>query len=152
MSEYSEDEHILFISSDQSLTFYPENKPFHFKVNLSESIYLPEGETWEMGVVDFYTPTVAKKNDTRELYILSDLCMGVNVFHNQYSGLLRRIFPTLNSWNNVFSHPLYVPVKKTEIHDLEVHILTERGEDASFLTQRLSFTLHIRSKKRRASS
>ena len=106
MSECSEDEHVLFICSDQSLTFYPENKPFHFKVNMSESIYLAEGETWEMGVVDFYTPAVPKKNGTRELYIFSDLCIGVNVFHNQYSELLRRIFPTSNSWNYIFFTPL----------------------------------------------
>ncbi len=147
MSE-SEDDHIIFICSDQSITYYPENKPFHFKVNLTDSIYL-EGEKWEMAMMDFYTPALMNKKGQRELYIFCDLCMGVNVFHHQFS-LLRRIFPTTsNNWNNIFSNPLYLPVKKSDIQDIEINILSESGEEASFLNQRLSFTLHIRKKQRK---
>ena len=144
-----DDDHILFIRSDSSNSFYPENKPFHFKVNLGEPLYL-EGN-WEIALLDFYSNekiTMTKKN-THELYIFCDLCTDVSLFQNQYS-LLRRIFPTSQkTWNNIFSRPVFVPVKKTEIRDLEIHIFDENGEEASFLSSHLSCTPQIRTRNRR---
>ena len=140
---------ILFIDSEQSYTYYPENTPSHFKVHLSDILYL-EGGVWDVALLDFYTEEKISKNkkNRHELYIFSDICMGVNIFHNQFS-LLRRIFPSSNNnWNYVFSNPVFVPVKKTEIRDIEIHILDENRKEATFLTQRLTCTLHIRNRQR----
>lgn len=125
-------DHIVFIRSNQSNSYYPSNKPFHFKVYLNVPLYL-EGQ-WEVSILDFYSEekiSSAKKN-RHQLFLFCDACMGVNVFHNQYS-LLRRIFPTShNNWNYAFSHPIYVPVKKTEICEIEIHIFDEKGEEVVF--------------------
>ena len=144
-----EDDYILFVRSDQYSSFYPENRPFHFKVHLHEPLYL-EGK-WEIAILDFYSDeriSSVKKN-RHELYIFCDVCTNVSLFRNQYS-LLRRIFPTnSNNWNNIFSLPIYLPVKKTEIRDIEIHIFDENGVEALFLSNPLSCTLRIRSRQYR---
>ena len=137
-------DHIVFIRSDQSNSHYPSNTPYHFKVYLSTPLLL-EGQ-WDIGLLDFYSKekSSAAKKSTRELYLFSDVCTGVNVFHNQYS-LLRRIFPTpQNNWNYIFSSPIFVPVKKTEIREIEIHIYSESGQEATFLKENLSCTLQFR--------
>lgn len=142
-----DEDHIIFLFNDQSNKYYPENIPSNFKVHLSDTLYL-EGK-WEIAVLDFYSKEKIStvKKTKHELYIFCDVCMGVSLFHNEFS-LLRRVFPTPNNtWNYVFSNPIFVPVKKTEIRDLEIHIFDESGEQASFLNQRLSCTLHIRKRK-----
>lgn len=136
-------DHILFLRSDQSNSFYPENTPYHFKVHLRDPLYL-DGK-WEVALLDFFTKESTTKKNRHELYLFCDVCTGVTVFwHNQYS-LLRRIFPNnSNNWNYVFAQPIFVRVKKTEIRDIEFHIYDETGKEASFLSDHFSCTLQVR--------
>lgn len=135
-------EHIVFIRSDQSNAYYPGNTPYHFKVYLNTPLLL-EGQ-WDVALLDFYSKEKISAVKKRELYLFCDVCTGVNVFHNQYS-LLRRIFPTpQNNWNYIFSSPIFVPVKKTEIREIEIHIYNESGQEASSLKENLSCTLQFR--------
>ncbi|CAC5379511.1 unnamed protein product [Mytilus coruscus] len=136
-------DHKVFIRSDQSNTYYPGNTPFHFKVYLGIPLIL-EGE-WEIGLLDFYSPEKIPnvKKNSHELYMFCDVCTGVNVFHNQYS-LLRQIFPTpQNNWKYIFP-PIFLPVKKTEIREIDIHIFDGTGQEASILKRNLSCTLQFR--------
>lgn len=141
----TENKHTIFIRSDQSNDFFPENSPYHFKVLLRDPLYL-HASKWEVALLDFYTPekiNASKKN--RELFIFCDACTGVTVYWHAYYSLLRRVFPTnQNNWNHVFAYPIFVPVKKTEIHELDFHIYDESGREASFLSKQLSFTLQVK--------
>ena len=138
-------DHILCLRSNQSDLYYPNNTPYHFKIFLNKPLFL-EGD-WQIALLDFYSEekiSVSKKN-RHELYIFCDACMGVNISNNQFS-LLRRIFPTPDkTWNYIFSTPVYyLPVKKNEIRELEFHIKDENGQDATFLKQPLSCTVHFK--------
>ena len=135
-------EHIIFIRSDQSDAYYPNNSPFKFKVCLNEVLHL-QGE-WKLGILDFYIDQKVTKKNNHQLYLFCDVCSGVNVFPNIQYSLFRRIFPTdMSTWNYIFSFPIYLPVKKNEIQVLEFLIKDEHGENASFLKNNLSFTLQF---------
>ena len=142
--DYDEDQ-ILFIDNRQSDTYHPDDTPSYFKVHLAVMFYLSGGK-WEIAILNCYTAeTISKaKKNRHELYIFSNIYMGVNVFHSQFS-MLRRLFPSPNNnWNYLFSNPIYVPVTKTKSAILEIHILDKSGREAILLSQRVSCTLYIR--------
>ena len=133
-------DHVILVRSNQSNAYFPNNTTYSFKTYLNKPLYL-NGE-WEIALLDIHIEDKITKNNRHELYLCCDVCTGVYVFCSQHS-LLRRIFPAANNtWSNIFSVPIYLPVKNSVICELEFYIKDENGEDASFIKKKKTFVLH----------
>ncbi len=143
------DDRVLLIRSDQSNNLFPNNSPYNFRVRLSNPLILEE--ECRIALLDYYSndKITGKKDNRHELYLFCDVCSGdTTTFNNQFC-LLRRIFPAKqNNWNYIFNPPIYLPLKKNEIFEIEFHIKDETGNDALFLTQPISMTIHLKKNTR----
>lgn len=66
---------ILYLKSDESNNYFPENKPWHFKVHLKSPLTL-EGK-WKVALLEFQasaskTKTLYSSNQT--LFVFSNIC------------------------------------------------------------------------------
>ena len=70
----------------------------------------------------------------------------ITLEHTLRNPLLRRLINDhVGYWAEIYELPNYVPVKRSEITDIEFYIKDEAGNYASLLTNPVSITLHFRS-------
>ena len=136
----------IYIRSDESDTYFEDNKPFRFKVHL----HLPLTLTgfWKVGLVEFHAEVAStsksKKRIDETLYVYTDLCEG-SIRQGREQPLLRRLESNTNKGWSYMLHPiLYLPVRQRQLIEFEVHIKDETGQDASFLNQPLWMLLHLK--------
>ena len=83
-----EDSVYIFLSSIDSSNFHPNNKAYHFTVEIPERTSL-SGE-WEVGICHFYASTVT--NET--LYLFSDI-VDYSYVRDSMQGILRLLPQTI---------------------------------------------------------
>ena len=102
---------------------------------------------WEVALCELSFKEDSKaigNNMDSTLFIYSNICKESVVNVGDYS-LLRRIDKNVTvGWQYVFDFPFYLPVKKSEFHQLEFVIKTRNGNLASFLLSPLFIALHFK--------
>lgn len=135
-------ERYIYVQSDESDDYFDDNKTFRFKIHLQLPLYL-EG-FWKVALVDFH----ARENKTTKasagLYIYSDLC-GESIVKGEERPLLRRLEKNKkNEWDYNLDTPYYLPVKKKDLREFEIHIKQDDDTVASVLAKPVRLTLHLK--------
>ena len=132
----------MIINSDQCQSLFPSNKAYHFRTHLKAPLSL-QG-TWKVALTEIYI-TESSPLPYKKLYLYSNIC-GDSIVAGEYHPLLRRLINDhVGYWAEIYELPNYVPVKRSEITDIEFYIKDEAGNYTSLLTNPVSITLHFRS-------
>ena len=130
----------VIFSSDKSKDYFPNNSPARFRSHSSAPLVLKG--LWKVALMEVSVSTSFPKTDA--LFIYSSICHESIV--NGYSmPLLRRLmFTEPGNWSTILDSPHYIPVKVSEIRDIDIFVTDEQGDTASFLNQTSTITLHFR--------
>ena len=93
----------LFISSADSKSYHPDNKPHTFIVELGERLNLTG--RWLVALSDLNLNV----SSAETLYIFCDIC-DISYFQNSMKPILRMIYPTDTSKSVNFSKRYYIPL------------------------------------------
>jgi len=86
----------------------------------------------------------SNRGQTKEFFVYSDICQDSFIGASERP-LLRRVFYEDTDQNNiVYDNPYYVPIKFREIQQIYVYISDCNGQDASFLKDKVTVTLHFK--------
>lgn len=134
---------IVYIRSDECDDYFPQNKPFKFKIHLKTPLILKG--FWTMALLEFYCSLPSKAKNDSVLHIFCNVCKE-SILEGELKQILRRIPPSKRGqWLYSFATPFYLRVAKQEIYEMEFYIETESGELASFLSEPLMITLRFKS-------
>lgn len=140
------EQHLLFLSSSDSINISPGNSPDDFTVDLGKTLYLP-GE-WRVELLSFRCElSNAQQYDIKNLYVFTDLCE-CSYVRDQYLPLLTNIY--LNDDNTVvrkvaetFHTPHKLGVVPHTVQRIRVYIRDSNLLTPSFTTQRAEVTLRL---------
>ena len=120
--------------------------------------------TWKVALTEIYI-TESSPLPYKKLYLYSNIC-GDSIVAGEYHPLLRRLINDhvgywrlindhvgywrlindhVGYWAEIYELPNYVPVKRSEITDIEFYIKDEAVNYTSLLTNPVSITLYFRS-------
>ncbi len=123
----------LYLSSDNSKSTHPSNRPSEFTVELPRNLIL--NGAWEIALTEIY---FQGEGDDKDLYIFTDIC--------ESSYVIDTLLPILRIIKK--SGPLeilyYIKLSQDFVSELRVYIRTDGLEEPSFLTKTLRCTLHLR--------
>ena len=129
------------MSSDKSLDYCPQNKPYKFKTHLSAPLLL-EG-VWRVALVEADISCTTSRTDA--IYLYSNIC-GESIVEGDKKPLLRRLpADSVGNWLTIVEAAHYVPVNNTNIYEIDINITTSKDILASFLDQPSTITLHFKS-------
>lgn len=134
----------IYVRSDESNSYFVDNTTYKFKVQLKLPLYL-YGK-WKVALVHFHATEKGNSNSKADdgLYIYSDLCRE-SIVYGEERPLLQRLEKTAKGrWDYTINNPLYVPVKKQELRELEIYIKREHDQDATQLIKPVYLTLHLK--------
>lgn len=129
----------MVFRSDQNLEYYPDNKPYSFKIKLRQNIEL--SGLWKIGLAEINLCEENKKEDT--LFIYSNICEA-SFINGVNASLLRRVVVNNNS-NTIFTSCYYIPVIKSEINEIEFKLEDEQGTPAKHIKNPVTIVVHITS-------
>lgn len=135
----------VYIKSDDSNSYFSDNQVYKFKVNLPARMLL-QG-MWKVALMEFHVSEnskVRKIKHSDALYVYTDICME-SLVHGERLPLLRRLEKNKKtSWEYRFDSPFYLPVKRKEFIDFEIHIKLADNTFPSDLISPLHMTLHFK--------
>ena len=132
----------IYVQSDESDDYFSNNDIFKFKVHLNTPLTL-QG-FWKVALVEFHVREKAKTKADEALYVYTDICKE-SIVHGEEKALLRRLQKNKKSeWDHVIQSPYYLPVKKKELREFEIHIKREDGSVPTYLTGSVNLTLHVK--------
>lgn len=132
----------MVVNSNQSLDYFPRNKPYHFQVHLKTPLLL-EG-VWKIGLSEIQIEDNHTWTDHGHLYIYTNIC-DESIIDGERAPLLRRLMSNEQGfWNSMFNPVFYLTVRKSEIYDIEFYIKSDKDQFATFLTQPVTLTLHFK--------
>ncbi len=148
-------EHWIVINSDANKEYFPDNEPYRFSVYLRQPLNL-EGDLWTVALTELYargTPgNVRGANRKRRgkatntlLYVYCSLCEPI-IVDGDRQPLLRRVQESdSNVWQASIANPYEVKARLSNelLNQIDLYINDDEGEPASFLTERVSVTLHL---------
>ena len=120
----------LFISSADSKSYHPDNKPHTFIVELGERLNLTG--RWLVGLSDLNLNV----SSTETLYIFCDICDN-SYFQNSMKPILRMIYPTDSSKSVNFSKRYYIPLAQKNFTRLQIYIRDKSMNVPSIMTEDL---------------
>lgn len=130
---------IVYLKSDESNDFFPENKPWNFKVHLRSPLIF--NGNWNVGLVEFHASGQNSRNKT--VNIFSNIC-GTSILQGGHTQILRRVTTQKdNHWDISVISPFYLPLYLKEIYEFDICINDINGQEASFLLQPVLLTLHF---------
>ena len=128
----------LYLSSVDSVDYFPSNTSDNFIVKLPELYKLPGH--WEVALTEIHLP--ARAGQTAESFsVYSDICEET-VIGGIKEPVLRKLFNTTDE--ATFSQYYYIPVRSKEIGSIRIFIKSTDGKSVSFRKGTLHCTLHIR--------
>ena len=134
----------LYLSSDDSEAFYPDNKPNHFTVKLPGTLKLP-GQ-WECALTEVVYHTEFNSPRPQSLYICSDIVQ-VSYGCDALLPILRKVaVPASLNMKAILSFPqnFYIPMAQEELQYITIYIKDEILEDPSFEIGPFNCSLHLR--------
>lgn len=147
-------EKYIFVKSSDTVNYYPENKPYDFRVHLDNALNLHG--YWKIGVSEFFTLTSPKKTvidkttskpvttlNLKPLFVFSNICDFSSV-NGREQPLLRIIQPDPSyGWNEKFYPIYYIPIKITDLTYLHLYLKDDNGLPATFIDFDVWATLHL---------
>lgn len=136
-------EKYIFVRSSESREFYPENRPYDFKIHLDNTLDLHG--YWKIGIAEFFTlsstqKTVIDKSTSKHvttfyhksLFVYSDVCDFSSV--NGHQEPLLRVIQSDPSygWNDKSFPVYYIPLKVTKLSNLHLYLRDDTGSLATF--------------------
>lgn len=129
-------------SSEDTKKLFSDNKPFDFRIKLNRTVQL-DGY-WVVALTEFSTAQRDDAGQHSELFIFSDICLD-SFIGNDEQPLLRRIVFDNGKQNNViYDNPYYIPVRLGGLQHIHIYIKDNKGQEASFLKERVTITLHFK--------
>ena len=127
----------IFLSSEDSLSYHPDNTPSNFIVELKESLQII-GE-WEVGICDFFcSETISQK-----CYIFSDI-VDYSYVRNSLEPILRTLMPSNVSSSDFFPIIFYFLIKVNSLNRIRVYIKDNQMRLLTTLSGAVSLSLHFR--------
>ena len=127
----------IFLSSDHSTEYFPQNCVTDFKIKLKTALTLDEH--WYVALCDVRFG-IKSADTSNSLTIFCDLCK--HSFINEYSEpILRRIG---RKESRQFSDKQYFPVVQRYIERIHIYILNEKGQTPLVSNRPLELTLHLK--------
>jgi hypothetical protein len=131
----------VYITSDESNSYFTDNQASNFKVHLNTPLIL--NGFWKVGLLEFHAKHT-KSIKQEALYIFTDICKE-SILNGTEQPLLRRLEPNgRNFWNYILDPVIYLPVKRKVINEFEIDIKTANGSHPSLLMSPLHLTLHFK--------
>lgn len=131
----------VILSSNKSLEYFPENVPSKFRSQLGSPLNM--NGMWKVALVE--ANISSSLSMTNALYIHSKICDD-SIVDGHRNPLLRRLMMfEPGNWSTVLESPHYVPIKISEMYDIDAYITDENGKLASFLDHPSTITLHFKS-------
>ena len=131
----------IFLSSEDSLSYHPDNTPYNFIVELKESLQII-GE-WEVGICDFFcSETISQK-----CYIFSDI-VDYSYVRNSLEPILRTLMPSNASSSIFFPIIFYFPIKVNSLNRIRVYIKDNQMRLLTTLSGAVSLSLHFRKRRK----
>ena len=127
----------LFISSADSKSYHPDNKPHSFIVELGERLNLTG--RWLVSLSDLNLNVTTAET----LYIFCDIC-DISYFQNTMKSILRMIYPTDSSKSVSFPKRCYIPLAQRNFTRLQIYIRDKSMNVPSIITEDLQLTLHLK--------
>lgn len=128
------------MSSDKALKYFPSNTAYRFSTHLNIPLVL-HGE-WKVALVEADITSSIPKSEA--IYLYSNTC-GESIVDGEQKPLLRRLTASgPGIWSSLFEVPHYVPVKITELFDIDIYITDNKNDLASFINQTSTITLHFK--------
>ena len=135
----------ITIRSTDSTSYFPDNKPWSFRVNLYDRLYF--GKKWAIAVTEIIVQNweVSKKSDCHDIYVYSNICHSSHVGERK-EPLLRCICLRGNKRDRLFVFPQcrYIPLKLEDLQIVDIYIQDADGNPASFITGPVTVTLHLK--------
>lgn len=147
-------EKYIFVKSSESMDYYPENKPYDFKIHLDNALDLHG--FWKIGITEFFTLSSTKKTvidkltsksittfEHKSLFVYSNVCDFSSV--NGHQQPLLRIIQADPSfgWNEKFYPAYYIPLRVTHLSDLHLYLKDDSHSPATFIDSDVWITLHL---------
>lgn len=132
----SKSEHYLFVSSLDSLAFFPFNASCDFQIELPESIHLTGTWTCALTQIGF------KEEISEDLIILCDLFDSSIVRDTRLP--VARIISQASDKVITFDNPYRLGVSRDEIRRFRVFIRTFDLQRPSFIQKPVTCTFHLR--------
>ena len=137
------EEHYMFLSSQDSLEYFPENKAHRFGIKLPGVMHL-EGR-WKCALTELvYFPQFTGERP-KELYVCCDLVQDSYVADSMLPVMRKVAVPTAISTKTSLTFPqnYYFPVSRKEIQYINLFVKDHGLKDPSFAQEPLSCTLHL---------
>lgn len=129
----------MICRSDHNLEYYPENKPYNFKIKLQQNIEL--NAAWKVALTEITLLDDFKKGES--LFIYSSIC-GESFINGVKAPLLRRVIAR-DIGHTIVTPYYYVPVIKSELSELDFRIKDQDGSEGKHLLNPLTLVLHLTS-------
>ena len=135
----------LVVDSDNSknLEYYPDNKPWKFKVRFDAPLNL--FGFWTVALTDVFIRDSSKTTYVNNLYVHCNIA-GESILNGKCRESLLRVphFVKKGSWTHKYSLSYYLNINKSLFFLMEFYVTTRQSEYASFLKQPVPLTLHFR--------
>ena len=133
----------IYLSSDASEKYFPDNKPFTFRTRLDYPAKL-YGE-WEIALVDISLPRFQAEYKPEYVVITSSICNN-SFYNNSQSQILDRLYASELRPSGVLRipRPKYIRINTETAYTIDLHIFDEQGSHPSFRQGVSHCTLHIR--------
>lgn len=133
------EQHYIFLSSNNGLSYHPNNSPLDFTIELSKPLQLVG--KWECALIDFNCHTFSN-NDLISFDLLCDICE-FSIIGIDTQLILRRVHMLGNEISN-FAFPYYMPVTQSYVQRIRIYMNHESKQKLSFINHPLLCTLHLR--------
>lgn len=132
----------LHLTSDCNLDIFPENTANAFRVKLPQTLEL--NGVWTIALLDVDMPKLVEDYKPKWITLQSTLC-APSVYKTDWKPVLQRFYyyHVKKGSPLVMERPRYVLVNSRNIDFIDLFILDESGEKASFKRGHLSCTLHL---------
>ena len=122
----------IFLKSDDSISYHPDNNTCEFVSELPKSIKI-EG-IWNCSLIHFDVG----EEKTEDILVCCDLVESSSVYGREV--------PILNVLNNAgdIIHPYYIPVNKDIISRIRIKLLTSEGKKLEPEPRHCKLVIHLR--------
>ena len=120
-------EMFILVRSSDSVNYFPDNKPGHFRVKLQRPLIF-EG-LWSVGLCEIHTSTAANVAPAGLLSLHCNTCDGMLVGGGRSNVL--RMLPYKRNIHEVYTNVYYMPVETHFIESLEIYFNDSKGDFVS---------------------
>lgn len=141
--------HFLYLSSDDSETYYPNNIPNDFRIKILNPMVFRSMRL--CGLVSFqYVDSFSSEQSQsshKNIYVCTSMCQHSFVNDSSLPVLTRfkiDITNDLKVKEVPINNPIYVPIVEYFTDDIHIYIKGDNDTDISFLKGPIKLTLHLK--------